>query len=90
MKHWYYLLKYFNSMAMRFHKIKLFNDKEIGILEDKALFLIGDKDRLAYSKEVADILENKNLDYKIIKDTGHGINHEQAAMINEEIIGHLI
>ncbi|RAJ00934.1 hypothetical protein DET54_102421 [Paenibacillus pabuli] len=31
-------------------------------------------------------LEDNNIMYKIIEDAGHAINHEQADVINKEII----
>lgn len=57
--------------------------------QNKALFLIGEYDRLSnYAKAIAKLDENKLL-YKIIRDAVHTINHEQAEMINKEIMNFL-
>jgi pimeloyl-ACP methyl ester carboxylesterase len=89
MKHWYFLLKYFNNKSMTQHKIVIVDNHELSILKDKALFLIGEFDKLTnYPKAIAKLKENK-MHYKIISDTGHAINHEQAEIINQEIINFL-
>lgn len=85
MKHWYYLLKYFNNNSMMHHKIELNENIELSILKDKALFLIGEYDRLTNYTKAIKRLEDNNINFKIIKDAGHAINHEQADIINNEI-----
>jgi pimeloyl-ACP methyl ester carboxylesterase len=90
MKHWAYLLKYFNNRAMMYHKIIRFNDEEIATIRDRSLFLIGDYDRLVYHPDSVKALTDNNLNYKIVKNAGHGINHEQHELINKEIIHFLL
>jgi pimeloyl-ACP methyl ester carboxylesterase len=85
MQHWFYLLKYFNTMSMAFHKVFPLNQQEIDILREKALFLIGNFDRLVFNDRAIDALKENNLKFKIINDAGHGINHEQPTEINKEI-----
>ncbi|QLG41257.1 alpha/beta hydrolase [Paenibacillus sp. FSL W7-1088] len=86
MKHWYYLLKYFNNQSMMKHKIEIHANHEIFALKDKVLFLIGKYDRLSNYPKAIKRLEDNNIMYKIIEDAGHAINHEQADVINKEII----
>lgn len=89
MKHWYYLLKYFNNQSMMQHKIKIADHVDLSTIRSKAVFLIGDQDRLSnYPKSIKRLIDN-NMNYRIIRDTGHAINHEQADLINQEIIAHL-
>lgn len=86
MKHWYYLLKYFNNKSMMQHKIEIHADIELQALRDKVVFFIGEYDRLSnYPKAIKRLEENK-ITYKIINGAGHAINHEQAAIINKKII----
>lgn len=89
MQHWLYLLKYFNNRSMMYHKLKRFSKKQIVGIREKTFVLLGDCDRLAYHPKVIKSLEDNRIKYKIIKDTGHGINHEQAELINNEIINFL-
>lgn len=85
-KHWCYLFKYFNNRSMFYHKIAKFQDHELLLLSNKSLFLIGEYDKLTnYPKSINNLKKN-HLSFKIIKDAGHGINHEQSELINEEII----
>lgn len=86
MKHWYYLLKYFNNKSMMQHRIEINENDELSVLSDKALFLIGEFDRLSYYPKAIKRLEDIKIKYKIIREAGHAINHEQAEMINKEII----
>lgn len=90
MEHWLYLLKYFNNMAMRFHRIELFSHEEVATLKNRVLFIIGDRDPIAYSLKAVEILKDMELDYRILKNTGHGINHEEADIVNKEIINFLL
>ncbi|MDQ0194611.1 alpha/beta fold hydrolase [Paenibacillus wynnii] len=90
MKHWYYLLKYFNNKSMMQHKIEITENNEFSVLKDKTLFLIGEFDRLSNYPRAITKLEDNNIRYKIIKDAGHAINHEQAEVVNKEIINFLI
>jgi len=86
MKHWYYLLKYFNNKSMMQHKIKINSDSELSKLREKVIFLIGEHDRLTNYPKAIKRLEDNKLNYKIIENAGHAINHEQAELINKEII----
>lgn len=86
MLHWDYLLKYFNNRVMMYHKYIKFNNDDLEILKDKALFLIGEFDRLVNYPKSIKSLDDNSLTYKIVKDAGHGINHEQYEQINMEIV----
>lgn len=90
LEHWGYLLKYFNNRTMMYHKLVRFEDEEIAALKGVSLFLIGDCDKLIYHPDLIKPLSENNLNYKIIKNAGHGINHEQSALINSEIINFLL
>jgi pimeloyl-ACP methyl ester carboxylesterase len=86
MKHWYYLLKYFNNKSMMQHKIEINEDAELSVLKAKVIFLIGQYDILTNYPKAKKRLENNEINYKIINNAGHAINHEQADIINKEII----
>ncbi|WP_258377626.1 alpha/beta fold hydrolase [Paenibacillus illinoisensis] len=55
-------------------------------MRDKVLFLIGEYDRLSNYPKAIRRLKDNQMNYKIIPDTGHAINHEQANLINMEVI----
>lgn len=86
MKHWFYLLKYFNNKSMMQHKIEISSDEELTELEERVVFLIGEQDRLANYPKAIKRLEKNKIHYKIIPDAGHAINHEQAELIHKEIL----
>ena len=90
MRHWFCLLKYFNNRTMMYHKMLQFEEEEIAVLRGKSLFLIGDCDPLGYHSDAIKALEDRKLNYKIIKDAGHAINHEQSERINHEILCFLL
>ncbi|MFF2017434.1 alpha/beta fold hydrolase [Paenibacillus sp. NPDC058177] len=88
MSHWTYLLKYFNNRSMMFHKYRKFTTNELSILKEKAIYLIGEFDRLSNYPGAIEELERNKITYKIIPNAGHGINHEQADRVNEELINY--
>lgn len=88
-EHWGYLLKHFNNRTMMYHKYVQFERSQIESIKDKSLFLIGDCDKLTYYPEAIQALERNSLNFKIIENAGHGINHEQSAIVNNEVISFL-
>ncbi|MBN2853204.1 MAG: alpha/beta hydrolase [Clostridia bacterium] len=89
MEHWMLLLKYFNNMSMGFHKMTPLTDDEVNNISKRMLVMIGDEDPIAYSRESEDLLKKMNINYLIVKNTGHAINHEKASLINKTIIDYL-
>ncbi|OAB38385.1 alpha/beta fold hydrolase [Paenibacillus glacialis] len=90
MNHWYYLLKYFNNKSMMKHKTLIFNNEQIQKIKGNSLFLIGEQDILSHYPKAIKKLKDNQLNYKIVKDAGHSINHEQSEFVNTEIIEYLI
>ncbi|WP_405154797.1 alpha/beta fold hydrolase [Paenibacillus sp. FSL K6-0108] len=90
MSHWTFLLKYFNNRSMMFHRYRKFTVNELSILKKKAIYFIGEHDRLSNYPAAIDALDRNQISYKIIANAGHGINHEQASRINQEIINYVL
>lgn len=90
MNHWYYLLKYFNNQSMMKHKIVIHSNEEIINLKEKVIFIIGEHDRLSNYPSAINRLKENNMNYIIVEDAGHAINHEQAHIINEKIIEYIL
>ncbi|MBY0202407.1 pimeloyl-ACP methyl ester carboxylesterase [Paenibacillus intestini] len=86
MRHWTYLLKYFNNKSMMKHRIQFVDDVELATLVGKAKFLIGEHDILSNYPKAIHWLQRNQLNYEIIRDAGHAINHEQADLVNQKII----
>jgi len=88
-EHYQYLLKGFNNMAMRYHKIISFNDEQINSIREKTLYLVGEDDPFAKlgSKDV--LLKNR-MNVKFFPEVGHGINHEIAKEINQILIEYFL
>ncbi|MGM1050040.1 MAG: alpha/beta fold hydrolase [Bacillota bacterium] len=86
LSHWHILLKSFNNTSMMLHKTSSISKPDFKISREEGLFMLGDQDRLSYYPESIKAFEELNLNYKIIKGAGHSINHEQADLINSEIV----
>ena len=85
MEHYQTLLKGFNNMAMRHHKLEQFSDEEVAAIRSKTLYLMGDADPFARlgGKE---LLLRYKMNARFFPDVGHGINHEIADEINQVLI----
>ena len=85
MGHYRALLKGFNNMAMRYHRVERFNDKQVAAIRDKTLYLIGEADPFARfgGKE---LLLRYKMNVRFFPDAGHGINHEIADEINRILV----
>lgn len=90
MNHWYYLLKYFNNKSMMQHKTIIFNDTQLQLLRDKSLFIIGEQDILSNYPKAIHKLRDNQLNYKIVKQAGHAVNHEQADEVSADICSYLL
>jgi pimeloyl-ACP methyl ester carboxylesterase len=84
--HWFMLLKHFNTRSQMVHGRRKFEVEEIAGMRDRALFLIGEHDRLANNSESIRALDDLAMRYMIVKDAGHTLNHEQAEEVNGEIV----
>jgi pimeloyl-ACP methyl ester carboxylesterase len=79
------VMKNHNQGAMFMHKVEKYDKKSGTVVREKLYFLIGGH-MLEDRKEFIDILEDGGFQYKVIKDAGHGINHDQPEIVNNEII----
>ena len=82
MAHWKALLKYFNQMAMTRHKLKLLDAQMVQSIKDRALFIMGDRDPIAYSEASISELQSAGIRYEVIKNAGHALNYEKPDIIN--------
>ncbi len=88
MEHFFWLMRGFNNMTMRYHSVSSLSDQEVDLLRTKAFFLVGLED--PFEKLGGEMmLREKKMRVKFFKGVGHGINHEIAKQINQEII-HII
>ncbi|WP_150273827.1 alpha/beta fold hydrolase [Paenibacillus tepidiphilus] len=83
-EHYTHLLRGFNTMAMRYHKVTGFTDAEIDGLRDKVLYLTGEADPFAKMGGLA-ALEKYRMKLRRFPGVGHGINHELPQEINAAI-----
>jgi len=88
MEHYRWLLKGFNNMAMRFHQITSFDDRQVNTIREKTLYLAGDDDpfMLLGGKE---LLLRYKMNAKFFPAAGHGINHEISDIINQQMVEYL-
>jgi len=88
MEHYRWLLKGFNNMAMRFHKITSFNDEQVAAIKNKVLYLAGEDDPFMKLGGKADLVRY-SMNATFFPNVGHGINHEMADEINQLMIDFL-
>jgi pimeloyl-ACP methyl ester carboxylesterase len=89
MEHYQHLLKGFNNMAMRYHKIVCFKEDQIKTIKEKTLYLVGEDDPFAKLGGKNAILKNK-MHAQFFPEVGHGINHEIANVINQIIVDYFL
>ena len=85
MEHYTYLLKGFNNMAMRYHKVHTFTEKEVDIIRDKVEFLVGLEDPFE-KLGGADAIQENHMCVTFYENAGHGLNHEKADEINSKMV----
>lgn len=85
MEHYTYLLKGFNNMAMRYHKVSRFSKKEVAVIREKVEFLVGLEDPFE-KMGGAEALKEYQMKATFYEKAGHGLNHERADEINDKII----
>lgn len=85
--HWKLLLRNFNNMAISKHDPrKKFSKADYIRIKDESLFIIGNCDMLSYFPESIEILDELKMNYEIIENAGHTINHEFPELVNRKII----
>lgn len=87
LEHFTYLLRGYNNMAMRYHKVISFTDEEIESIRSKILYLMGEADPFSILGGKA-VTENYRMNALFFPGVGHGINHEIADEINTILIGY--
>jgi len=88
-EHLILLMRHHNQQAMFVHRLESYDPAQGAAVRDLLYFLIADH-RLKQRRDFMRILEDGSYQYKLIGQTGHGINHEQPAIINEEMIQFLL
>ena len=88
MEHYRQLLKGFNNMSMRCHKIVRFTDEQVAAIRDKTLYLAGEADPFM-ALGGKDALLQCEMNAQFFPDTGHGINHEIPDEINRIMIAYM-
>lgn len=85
MEHYTSLLKGFNNMAMRYHKVGAFSEDEVNKIRDKVFYLVGTDDPFE-KMGGALALKKYHMNVKFYDSVGHGINHEISDEINPMVI----
>lgn len=88
LEHYHALLKGFNNMAMRYHKIIHFNEDQIEAISSKTLYLVGEDDPFAQLGGKQALLQYR-MNAQFFPRVGHGINHEIAEQVNLIMISYL-
>ena len=82
MLHYKWLLRGFNRMAMRYHKIKKFSAEEMSKIRENTYYLIGEEDPFEKLGGKEGLLQH-HMKVKFFEGVGHGINHEAAEEVNK-------
>lgn len=89
LEHYGYLLKGFNNMSMRYHKVEGFRDDQVEAIREKTLFLMGEEDPFA-KLGGKDMLLRYKMNARFFPEVGHGINHEISETVNQILIKYLL
>ncbi len=85
LNHYTWLLKGFNNMAMRYHKVRVFTEEEVDQIRDKIFYLAGLED--PFQKLGGEsLLRDYGMNVRFYEGVGHGINHEISDEINNMVI----
>ncbi len=85
-EHFRLLLKHYSMQAQMVHRRRGLAPDEVDALRDKALFLIGDADRLAYTPASLRALDDATMRYRVIAGAGHAANVEMPDEVNAAIV----
>ena len=85
MAHYKGLLRGFNNMAMKYHKVVAFTSQEVDSVRDKLIFLVGEEDPFEKLGGKERLIENR-MNATFYPDAGHGLNHELSSQINAKIV----
>ena len=88
MEHYRWLLKGFNNMAMRHHKLISFDDDQINVIRGKTLYIAGDEDPFM-ALGGKELLLHYKMNAYFLPGAGHGVNHEISELVNQQIIDYL-
>jgi len=85
--HWKSVLRDFNQQAMMRQRMKPIDAARLLAVKEKIRFIVGDVDVL----DMAAVDQARSMGYTItvLKDTGHGVNHERAELVHREILSFL-
>jgi len=89
LEHYQQLLKGFNNMAMRYHKVVVFDNEQVKTIREKTIYLVGEDDPFTNLGGKNALLENK-MEVKFFQEVGHGINHEIAEEINQILMEYFL
>jgi Predicted hydrolases or acyltransferases (alpha/beta hydrolase superfamily) len=79
------LMKSSNQMAMTIHKLEKYDKEKAVAIRDKLYFLFGDH-KAADRKDYYKLLDDAELKYRIVENASHGINFDQPAIIESELV----
>ncbi len=86
MDHFRLLMKHYNNRAQFVHSRRPFTPAEIELIRARSLFLIGDRDTIAYFPKMRRAMEDFRMNWKIYKDTGHLINHVRPEETHRDFV----
>lgn len=85
MEHYTFLLRGFNNMAMKYHKVRSFSEDDVNKIRDKVFYLVGTEDPFEQMGGAL-ALKRYHMNAKFYDGVGHGINHEISGEINQIVV----
>jgi hypothetical protein len=67
---WFMLLKHFNDRSLMVHRRRAFESEELAVMRERALFLLGDHDRLILNPESIRALTDSGVWRLVIPGSG--------------------
>jgi pimeloyl-ACP methyl ester carboxylesterase len=80
------LFRQYNPQAMRYHRTRVFSDEELRGLADRCLWLLGANDVLADVRRSEARFRALGLQFRIIPEAWHSINHNQPQLVDGLVV----
>lgn len=90
MRHFKILFKKYNNAFQRYQKRELFTKEQFGQIRDRALFLVGDCDNIAFFPEAQRAIRELDLHCAVYPDGGHMLNYQFPKEVNSDIVDFIL
>ena len=89
-RHFMILVRKYNTAFQRYQRRELFTKEQYGRIRDRALFLVGDRDGIAFFPEAQKAIDDLGLHCKVYPKGGHMLNYQFSEEVNSDIVNFIL